>query len=104
MPTKDLRLELKPFGSILDCRVFLEVNDEIGLWAYNAQGKFYYKNLPSYPIIGNTLEVKMVAKGKNGASTKLIIKIEGQDNSELNCIIQNGSDVEEKSITISNIN
>ncbi|NBA88289.1 hypothetical protein GVN16_21130 [Emticicia sp. CRIBPO] len=103
MTTKDLKLELKPLGSILDCRVFLETHDEIGLWVYNTEGKYFYKNLPNYPIDGTSLEVTMIAKGKNGASTKLTIKIKGQPDETLTCLIKEGSDIEQKSIIISNI-
>jgi VCBS repeat-containing protein len=99
MKTRDIRLEIKIWGSILDCRVFLETDNEIGLWAYNASKKIFFKDLPSYQIDG-MLETKMLCKGKNGASATLTIKIKGQDDETLKCIIQEGSSSESKSITI----
>lgn len=99
MKTRDIRLEIKIWGSILDCRVFLENEDEVGLWAYNTSKKIYFKELQSYQIEGS-LDVKMNCKGKNGASATLTIKINGQDDETIKCTIQNGSSTERKSISI----
>lgn len=99
MEAKDINLELKVQGSILDCRVFLEKTDEIGLWIFNNKDQFYYKSLPNFPITGG-LEVKLVAKGKNGASAKLLVKIKGLPQSELICVIQKGVAIAEKTIII----
>jgi len=99
MKTRDIKLEIKIWGSILDCRVFLENDDEVGLWAYNASKKNYFKELQSYEIEG-LLDVKMKCKGKNGASATLTVKIKGQDDETLKCTIQNGKSTESKSFTI----
>lgn len=99
MKTRDLRLEVKIWGSMLDCQVILETENEIGLWAYNASKKIFFKDLPSYPI-DDTLEIKMICKGKNGAKATLTIIIKGQENEILECEIQDGSATESKSIQI----
>lgn len=99
MKTRDIRLEIKIWGSILDCRVFLENDNEVGFWAYNASKKIFFKELKSYQIDG-PLDTKMFCKGKNGASATLTIKIKGQDDETLVCVIEDGSSTESKSITI----
>ncbi len=98
MKTRDIKLEIKEWGSILDWQVSLE-NVKVGNWAYNASKKIYFKDLQSYSIDG-LLDVKMNCKGKNGASATLTIKIKGQDDETLKCIIENGSSTGNKTITI----
>ncbi len=98
MKTKDIRLEIKIWGSVLDCKVFLEQN-EVGLWAYNASKKIYFKELHSYQIDGD-LDVKITCQGKNGASATLTVIIKEQDNETLTCTIIDGSSTKSKSIKI----
>lgn len=98
MKTRDVRLEIKIWGSMLECRVFLET-DEVGLWAYNVSKKIFFKELPDYPIEGK-LDVRMFCKGKNGASAKLTVKIKDQADDSLECVINEGNSETSKSITI----
>jgi hypothetical protein len=99
MKIRDIRLEIKIWGSLFDCSVTLEETNVIGLWAYDTKKMIFFKELKSYPIEG-TLEVKISAKGKNGASSTLTIKIKDQEDETLKCEIQDGSAIEKKSISI----
>lgn len=100
MKRKNLKLEIKFWGSILQCKVLLE-NIPIGMWAYNSKNKYYFKDLPDYEIDGN-LDTELKIRGKNGGSATLIIKIEGQNEERLTSIIQNGKGISRKSIDINN--
>ena len=100
METKDIRLEIKIWGSILDCQIFLENNQQVGFWAYNSSKKVYFKELKMYEIDGGILDVKMLCRGKNGAKASLLLKIEGQLDENLICEILDGKSIIEKSINI----
>ncbi len=100
METRDIRLEVKIWGSILDCQIFLENNQEVGFWAYNSSKKIYFKELKMYEIDGGILDVKILCKGKNGAKATLLIKIDGQLDETIICEIEHGASTKEKSINI----
>ncbi len=102
MKTVDIRLEVKLWGSLHNCHVYLENMDKIGLWSYDSEKNIHYRDLPNYEINGN-LDVKMEATGKNGASSTLVVKIKGQDPVQLICLIQNGHAASQKSITINEL-
>ena len=98
MTNKNLRLELKFWGSILDCHVYLDDN-EIGGWDYDKAEKIRFKELEAYHIDGS-FDVKIVARGKNGASVKLNIIIEGQESKQLEGFIEGGVTQVYKSIQV----
>lgn len=98
MSNKDIRLELKIWGSVLDCRVYLNEN-EIGNWGYDRKNKVRFKELRSFPV-EDTLDVETVAKGKNGSSVTLEVMIEGQDGEQLECVVEDGMTKTYKSIVI----
>ncbi len=98
MTNKNLRLELKFWGSILDCHVYLDDN-EIGGWDYDKAEKIRFKELEAYHIDGS-FDVKIVARGKNGASVKLNIIIEGQESKQLEGLIEGGVTQVYKSIPV----
>lgn len=98
MTNKDIRLELKFWGSILGCHVYLDDN-EIGGWDYDKAEKTRFKELEAYHI-DDSFDVKIVARGKNGASVKLNIIIEGQESKQLEGVIEGGVTQVYKSIPV----
>lgn len=96
MMNKDLKLELSFWGSILDCHVYINDN-EIGGWDFDRKRKIRFVNLESFRI-EDSINVEVVARGKNGASVKLEVMIEGQDNILLEGVVEDGITKINKSI------
>lgn len=98
MDNRNVRLELKFRGSVLDARVTVN-SVQIGKWDYDKVEKFRYKDLESYSL-GDVLDIEIITKGKNGAAALLEVIVEGQDNVLIESVVEKGITQTHKTIII----
>ncbi len=88
MDKRNIRLELKFRGSVLDCRVTVN-GENMGGWDYDKAEKLRYKELDAYAT-GGSLEVEVITKGKNGAAALLEVQVEGQEPVVIESVVEKG--------------
>lgn len=88
MNERDIRLDLEFRGSVLDCRVTVD-GENMGKWGFDKATKLRFKELDAYAA-GETLEVEVITKGKNGAAALLTVTVEGQEPVVIESVVEKG--------------
>lgn len=94
MKTFDLELRVTTFGSIIIWKVLLEDatndNNRILDWRVSDDSTFFYKKLPGYQILDNSLEVFVACNGISGGTVTCEVLINNKSQNKK--VVSNVSD------------
>lgn len=98
MDKKNIRLELEFRGSVLDCRVTVN-GARLGSWSFDKTKKLRFKELDAYSL-GDTLDIEIITKGKNGAAALLEVIVEGQKPVLIESVVEKGITQTEQTVVV----